>query len=655
MSDDLELDNEAADMEKLRTFRRIVLVILRKYIPWALLLGVFCFAGILGFVGYRVKTSKDRYEAATSLIYSPKQNTKIRTMDGQEVLRVLSRRSVLRKLSDALQLSADELGRLGMDVTVEQNQRQKNLFLLVTRAPTHDEAVKKVNTFADLCMKEYVAYRMADLETWMDTILIRKKELQDQITKLEEKETQLSHKYGVTSPESEADRMSRVIGDRRSALVEARLHLTSAELKKRKLEKELSNISSNVVENADSVRAYLERQIKNESELTDLRHVYGEDNPRYKIAVEKRNANILEFKEFLERNGIKDTSGLSFTKYVGLQEELRDADARVDVLKQSVDALDRERENLEQKLQSLLNVLPEFERNSRQRDNLRHTLDGLEDTLADVRYLESTSGADLTQIEPAQSATGKVPFGAKSISLSLMVTAMVVCGLLLLVVILEFQYGVVSGSEEIAIHPEVRPLGTLPAGDRFKDEASARKICGSIFYLYHRECAKGLVYVGMLPGSELSAQLESVFNWNFGMGGEKVIVLNIVNALDFEEPENAEFVGLMVKTASEAWLPVIDVTALSPGEMEMLESSVKILRSEYDTVFVKRNEPMHKGEIFLTQIFGICDRILLFVGAKRSKRSDLRAVIETDRANQSSEILAVVTGMPSEGDKNGGS
>lgn len=651
VDDDDELEAERLGMQKLRVLRGIGLIIISKYILWAVLAAVVIFATVLTAIAHKVKVSKDRFESTSALIFCPKQNTKIRTMDGQEVMRVLSRYGVLRKLADALQLPPDEVGRLGMDLSIQQELRQKNLFTLTAHAPTRDGAVKKINTYADLCIKEYVSYRMSDLETWMETILVRKKEIQDQISKLEAKESELNHKYGVSNPEGEADRIARVIGDRRQALVEARLQLASVQLKCKKYTKELGNVSSNAMEHADSVRAYLDRQFKNEDELNNLRHMYGEENPRFKIALEKRDANIREFKEFLIKTGIKDTSGLSFTKYVGLQEKLRDEEARAELLQQSVDALDRERESLEMKQQALLGILPEFERNSRQRENLRHTLDGLEDTLSDIRYLESTCGADLSQIEPAQNASGKAPFGGKSIAVSLFATAVLVGGTMFLLIVFEFRYGRIRGVNEVAVHPDVRVLGTLPSNDDFRDENEARKVCGGIFYLYHRECKKGLVFVGMLSGSQWSRQLESSFDWNFGMSGEKSITLQLVNAIGFVEPEDAEYVGLVVKSGREAWMPVTDSAALSPGEMEMLESSVKLLFEEYDTVFLKRRDPVRKGEIFLTQILGICDHAMLFVGAKLSRRRDLQVVLDTPRRNPKSEILAVVTSVPVEIDE----
>ena len=150
MKEDDSIEKEQEQLRRLVSFQKIVGLILLK---WSLLfVAVFiglsvCFS--LFLVDHYSK-SGHRYEARTRLLYNPRQIARIQNMSEKQLLTVLDRLSIKRKIADRIKMSRDEMECLGIDLRVAQEKRPTNLFTLTAFAPTKEGAVAKVNTYAEV-------------------------------------------------------------------------------------------------------------------------------------------------------------------------------------------------------------------------------------------------------------------------------------------------------------------------------------------------------------------------------------------------------------------------------------------------------------------------------------------------------------------------
>lgn len=638
--------NEQEQMRKLMTFRKIAQGIVCRHIILLSLAFIAVFVSVAGLIARKVSRSGSRYEASTMLIFTPKNSSKIKSMENQEVLQVITRYAMFKKLADVLQLSPAERARIAVDITVEQERAQKNLFRIIAHSADEESAVRKVNAFADLCLREYASYRTGDLERWLETILLRKREILESIEKNDAEESALCRKYGVTKPLTEAERLTVAISERKAELSEAKVQLGGCELKRKKIAAELDKIPSAAVSHIEEIRRYMSRLVESEKAIAELSRQYTDKNPRLQLRNEQYAREKADLQELLESIGVSNESLPSFDRMGSLLDSLRDAEAKTELVREGVSAIEREIERLTKQLGDLLVVMPEFDRLSHQRDNLRNTLESVEDDISDVRYLESSVRNDLSQVERAQFAVGAKVLSSKAIAVALILGLAFSGMLAFLIVLIEFSFGKVLSVGEISCQDGLFPLGALPTGGVFTDPAEEKAVLDGIFYRFKSaEKDWGSMFVALLPGAEAPKSLASSFEWNFAMCGLRMLTIRIVPAQGFVEPDGAELLGGVVRTSQEAWFPVADISAMSPGELSLLNMDVKALRKSGCAVCLFREQPIRRGELIASQLADLCDSIAIAVGVNRTRREDLRHILALSRRHPERKVPVLMTGV----------
>ena len=139
-------------------------------------------------------------------------------MDNKQLMSVLDRRSLKRKVGEAVPMSKSEQECLSMDMEVKQSRKPDNIFTLKAQSGSWKGAVRKVNAYADILLKEYVDYRTRDLELQREAIDRRKEKVRKQIAEIESEETLLKGKTGVAAPVEMLTAVNALLSDQRRNL-----------------------------------------------------------------------------------------------------------------------------------------------------------------------------------------------------------------------------------------------------------------------------------------------------------------------------------------------------------------------------------------------------------------------------------------------------
>ena len=179
-------------------------------------------------------------------------------------------------------------------------------------------------------------------------------------------------------------------------------------------------------------------------------------------------------------------------------------------------------------------------------------------------------------------------------------------------------------------------------------------VLDSIFYIFEQKCGEGgIIFKGVLPGATFHQEIIENFEWNFAMSGKKMLILYITSAKDYVPPAGSTELCIVSYENVTGALPLENPATLSPSEMQMLQQDVIDLRTTFDLVFIVRKEPLDKAGVFFSQILSFCDSAIILVGARHTKRSMLRYVIDHQRKTEkpimtiavnSRDMAAVITG-----------
>ena len=153
--DDKLTEEEQARLNSLASFQKVVFGIALR---WKFLF-LFVFAALLAvfsaYLWMRGSKSVKRYEAKTSLLFTPKKTERVDTMSDRQLMIIIERASLKRLVADRVQMSPVERMCLTSDLRIEQGRRQSNLFKLTAYSQTFKGAVAKANAYADILIDEY--------------------------------------------------------------------------------------------------------------------------------------------------------------------------------------------------------------------------------------------------------------------------------------------------------------------------------------------------------------------------------------------------------------------------------------------------------------------------------------------------------------------
>ena len=176
---------------------------------------------------------------------------------------------------------------------------------------------------------------------------------------------------------------------------------------------------------------------------------------------------------------------------------------------------------------------------------------------------------------------------------------------------------------EVACYLGVRLLGAVVPKDRCPKGVEHKDLIDRICFRLEKETGtRAVVFFGLLPGCRFVDEMAEAMHWNLTMSGRHSVLVEIVEARTFREPEGAE--------------------ALSPSETRLLAEDVAILRRRFDVVALRCARPI-TSDIFLRQALELAEACVFHVGARRTPRRLLRRLVACGE-QAGKEPLVIVDG-----------
>ena len=621
MEETTSIDEEAARLRSVVTFQKVVMVIILRW--WLLAAIVFCtfFTLFTGFLVMRASKSVNRYEAKTQLLFSPKKILRVDAPSDRQIMSILNRRSLKRRIAEHVKMDVAEQSCLTVDVNLSQERRPTNLFTINAASRTMKSAVEKANAFAAILIDEYVAFRSKDLDDWRMSLEGRRRNLADALAELDAKGSEIKTKSGVLAPKEALIALNTLISDQRRNAAALGVDLSNEQLKKSKLEAQVGGSGPAVMANAHAIRRRAEALAALDKELATLRERYTDINPRVAGKIQERDERVAELKEFLKSKGAENLDIDKIDQAERAAGELADCATRTEAILQRKGALELEIRENEKKVVELAGMVQEFDKIESRRTDIMASLHDIDDQLGGISYAASSLRNDLRQIERAGGAGDSGPFGVRQAIFALVGASAVTGGLLLIIVVLEFVFGKVRGGREIALYDGIDFLGSLPK-PKAMAETEALEVMGVIAQkaLLAGKDAKTIL-VCRLPGVEVDQRFVEQMDYTATMAGTSSCLLDVVSQNGFTPPEGVEQMLGVVRSGAHGWFPVSNRFAMAPTELELLKVDLATLGETFDNVFVRMEGGIRVGGTFFDQLLGLCGGALLLVGTGRTPRT----------------------------------
>jgi len=621
MQEDELTEEERARLRGLIAFQKVVLGIALRW--WFVFVVVFLSLLTLfsAFLWMRGAKSVKRFEATTRLLFSPKKVSRIDALGDKQLMTILERPSLKRRVHELVDMEPMERMCLTVDLKIDQSRRQSNLFTLTAASKTRKGAYAKVNAYADILIDEYVEYRSKDLETWRQSLEARRKEQMDKISDIDAEEAAFKTTTGALSPKESLLALNMLVSDQRKNASALGVEAANEELKKRKQEEIVGNSGAAVIANAQAIRKRADAIAAIDSELVQLREKYTDINPKVAGKMQERGERMAELEEFLKSKGVE---GLNIDKIDKIEKaagELAECITRLEAIQQKRDALAQEISDNEKRASELAKIVMDYERIEVRRTDLTAAVRDIDDQLSGISYAIGSLRNDLRQIERSDGADDNGPFGMKKVVFAVGGAFVVAGGLLFLIVVVELLFGKVRDGREIAVYDGISFLGSLPkSGTMPEDEAREAMGVVALKTLLAAKDAK-TIFVCRLPGTERNVAFAEAVDFTATMSGARSFLLDIVSQSDFTPPEGAEEMIGVVRSGQHGWFPVANRFALAPAELQMLKADIAALGESFDNVFIRIEDVVRVGGTFFDQLLEMSDAVLLMVGSGSTPRS----------------------------------
>ena len=641
--EDAYIDKEQEQIRKIISFQKVASLIIRKW--FLVLVTVFASLAIglsLVIVTHYAKSGR-RFEAKTQLLYNPRQIARIQNMSEKQLLTVLDRISIKRKIAEKISMSQSESACLGIDLDVVQEKKPPNLFTLTAYAPTKEGAVAKVNAYAEVMIEGYIEYRNLDLENWRDSIQRRKGNIQGQISDIESEENTLKGKSGVAAPAEMLTMLTGFLTDQRRNLSLLSVQIANEEKKKQNLEAVVGVSGRSISDNAALIRRKSEELEALDKEIAKLRELYTDKNPKVAGKLDERSALLEGYMKFLKAKGIEGVNIEAIDRLEKAAGELAEIVLKLDVMDENRRALEQEIKANEKRTEELTTLIPAFDRLRVKRADLEQTLRDLDDQVENIVYLQMSVRNDLRQVEQARGAGDNNPLRPKNFVMAFGGAFFGTISLAFWLIILEFYFGKLIGGGDFKAYDDILYLGALPKPGKMseKDEKDALGVVALKFI--NADLPKGIVLVSRLQGADEQPKFRDALDWSLTMSGDRTFYLDVVSGSDFTPPDGSESLLCAVKKGDVGWFPVDNHYTLAPTELQMLQADLATLRGEYDHVFVRIEGGIRKGGSFFSQMLGVCDIALVVAGVGKTPRSWFtyarRCIIEADKP-----MMGIATG-----------
>ena len=634
---------EQARMRSLIAFQKVALGVALRW--WPLFAVVFCVLAALfsGFLWMRGSASVKRYEATTRLMYAPKKIARIDPLGDRQMMTILERPSLKRRVAEHVEMDDLERMCLTSEMKIEQGKRQGNLFILTAASKTRKGAFAKANAYADILIEEYVAFRSKDLENWRKSLEERRKVLVGRLSDVEAEEATFKARTGALTPKEALAALNTLISDQRRNDSALGVDAANEEIKRRKLSLAVGKKGAAVSANAQGIRRRVDGIAAIDAELLVLREKYTDLNPKVAGKVQERAERVAELNKFLEAEGI---GGLDLEKIDQVEKaaaELAECSTRLEAIGEKRAALRREIADNEKRASELALTVMDFERIETRREDIMALVRELDEQLGGISYAIGSLRNDLRQIERTGGADDHGPFGAKKCVMAVGGAFVCASAVLFVVIVLELIFGKVRGGREIAAYDGIEFVGSLPApGSMPKEEEREAMGVIALKTLLAAKDAKS-IFACRLPGSGPSRAFVEAVDFTATMSGARSFFLDIVSQDGFVPPEGAEQMIGVVRSGQRGWFPAANRFALAPTELQMLKADIVALGETFDNVFVRIEGTVRVGGTFFDQLLGLCEAVLLLVGAGSTTR---RAFAFARRHLEASgkPVMAIATG-----------
>ena len=619
--EDVSLEKEQEQLRKFVAFQKVVTLILLK---WSWLLAFVFISLAVGFslviVSHYAK-SGHRFASKTQLLYNPRQIARIQNMSEKQLLTVLDRASIKRKVAEKLKLDRNEEECLSVDLEVVQEKKPPNLFTLTAHAPTREGAAAKVNAYAAVMIEGYVEYRNLDLENWRDSLERRKSNIQGQIADIESEENTLKGKSGVAAPAEMLTMLTGFLTDQRRNLSQLVVQIANEEKKKIKLESIVGISGRSISDNAATIRRKSDELAALDKEIAKLREVYTDKNPKVMGKLDERKAMLDDYMEFLKKKGIEGVNIEAIDRLEKAAGELAEIVMRLDVIDENKRALEQDIKENEKRTEELTAMIPAFDRLRVRRTDLEQTLRDLDDQVENIAYLQMSVRNDLRQVEQARGAGDNDPMKPKNFGVAFGGAFFGTIGLAFWLIVLELFFGKLIDGRDLKAYDDIFYLGALPRADKVS-ETEEKDVLGVVALKFiDADIPKGVVLICRLYGADEQPKFREALDWSLTMSGDRTICLEIVSGSDFTPPDGCETLLCAVKKGDACWFPVDNHYTLAPTELQMLQADLATLRGEYDHVFISMHGGVRRGGSFFSQMLSVCDSALIVAGVGKTPRT----------------------------------
>ena len=614
-------EEERARLRGLIAFQKVVLGIALRW--WWLFVVVFLalLALFSSFLWMRGSKSVKRFETTTRLLYSPKKVSRVDTLGDKQLMTILERASLKRRVQEHVDMELMERMCLTVDMKIEQSRRQSNLFTLTAASKTRKGAYAKVNAYADILIDEYVEYRSKDLETWRKSLENRRKEHMEKIADIDAEEAAFKTTTGALSPKESLLALNMLVSDQRKNDSALGVDIANEELKKRKQEEIVGTSGAAVIANAQAIRKRADAITAIDNELVHLREKYTDINPKVAGKVQERSERMAELEEFLKSKGVERLDIDKIDKIEKAAGELAECVTRLEALNQKRAALSKEIADNEKRASELAKIVMDYERIEVRRADLTSAVRDIDDQLSGISYAIGSLRNDLRQIERSNGADDNGPLGMKKVVFAVGGAFVLAGGMLFLIVVVELLFGKVRDGREIAVYDGISCLGSLPkAGSMPEDEAREAMGVVALKTLLAAKDAK-TIFVCRLPGAEPNMAFAEAMDFTATMSGASSFLLDIASQSDFSPPEGAEEMVGVVRSGQRGWFPAANRFALAPTELQMLKADIATLSESFDNIFIRIEDVVRVGGTFFDQLLEISDAVLLMVGVGTTPRS----------------------------------
>ena len=642
-----EIEISSSEREQLRRLlilKNILLVIFFKWI-WAL---AFVFVVVLAicacFLIDRSANSIKRFSSAVRLVYSPRSTATASAINEKQLMGILNRPSLKRRVGSVINLSNLELQCLVSDLSISQDRKQTSFLTLTANASTRRGADKKAHAYAEVVVAEYAEYRSRDLRKRYDTLETRKRKLQEKVTSLDAEEKVLKSKTGMVSPVETLTLLNGLISDQRRNLSLLNVQIANEEVKKKQVEAMVGKLGDVVAKCGPMIRQKSTELAAIDAELARLRDVYTDLNPKVLGKLEDRKVVIGEYLKLLKDNGLADVGLADLEQTEKAVRNLAEINQRLDVLFESRHSIEGEIKVNEQKCLSLTTIIPELERISSGRMAIERNIHELNVQQDDLEYLILTASSDLQAIDDVEGAGQLSPFRARNLLLPFLAALFCSFALFFWIALGEFFFGKVHGTNELLAYDDVMVLGALPKPKAMPEEMESNVHEVVALNFCRAEVPKGIVLVCRLTSKHWVESFMTTLEWSLSLAGQRTFVLDVVSVSTFEPPDGSETMMNVVRKDSHGWFPAANRYVLLPAESQMLKVDLETLRKDFDNVFVVIPEGMKQGGSFFNQLLDLCESALLVVRAGSTPRANFRFVHRCV-ADSGKKMMGIVAGV----------